>query len=219
MSSRCSSAAISVQSCPVIRASILLGTYVMVGIAGVRSFDGGEGLATLSISTIDTVMFDKTGTLTLGGEPSITDTEFYVGGDGAWKSTLLAAVKAVEESSTHPIAKAVAAYSASEASGRVIIDNLNELAGKGMAATCSSLDAPDAQFEILVGSEALLADFSVDIPQAAPIVSSPACCRRKRRRRWSGSAEEPGHGWQDRGARAASLSLPWWATESTRRLR
>ena len=50
------------------------------------------------------------------------------------------------------------------------IRNLNEIPGKDMAATCSNLAAPDTQFEILVGSEALLAHFSVDIPQAVTTV-------------------------------------------------
>ena len=131
---------------------------------GILAKGGGEAFE--KASKVDVVMFDKTGTLTLGGEPSITDAEFYVDGDEAWKATLLAAVKAVEESSTHPIAKAVAVYSASGASGSVILGNLDEIPGKGMAATCSSVAAPDARFEILVGSEALLADFGVGIPQA-----------------------------------------------------
>ncbi|WAO87371.1 Hypothetical protein NCS54_00467700 [Fusarium falciforme] len=135
---------------------------------GILAKGGGEAFE--KANKVDTVMFDKTGTLTLGGEPSITDAEFYVDGDDAWKATLLAAIKAVEENSTHPVAKAVSFYSASEASSSVIIGNLNEIPGKGMAATCSSLAAPDAQFEILVGSEALLADFSVDIPQAVTTI-------------------------------------------------
>ena len=131
---------------------------------GILAKGGGEAFE--KASKVDTVVFDKTGTLTLGGEPSIADAEFYVVDDDARKATLLAAVQAVEENSTHPIAKAVAVYSASEASGSVIMDNLNEIPGKGMAATCSSLGAPGARFDILVGNEALLADFGVDIPQA-----------------------------------------------------
>ncbi|KAK3900918.1 E1-E2 ATPase-domain-containing protein [Staphylotrichum tortipilum] len=127
---------------------------------GILAKGGGEAFE--KASKVNTVLFDKTGTLTLGGEPSITDAEFYLDGDGdgAWKGTLLAAVKAVEETSTHPIAKAVAAYSATQASGSVTVSALNEIPGKGMAATCS---AGDADFELLVGGEALLGDFSVDI--------------------------------------------------------
>ena len=132
---------------------------------GILAKGGGEAFE--KASKVDTVMFDKTGTLTLGGEPSITDAEFYVDGDHAWKATLLAAVKAVEENSTHPVAKAVSVYSASESSSNAVIDNLNEIPGKGMTATCSTTSiSPYAQFEILVGSEALLVDFNVDIPQA-----------------------------------------------------
>jgi P-type Cu+ transporter len=131
---------------------------------GILAKVGGEAFE--KASKVDTVMFDKTGTLTLGGEPSSTNAEFYVDGDDTWKATLLAAVKSVEDNSTHPIANAVAVYSAPEASGSVIIGNINETPGKGMAATCSSLADPEVQFEILVGSEVLLADFSVYIPQA-----------------------------------------------------
>lgn len=135
---------------------------------GILAKGGGEAFE--RASKVNTVVFDKTGTLTLGGEPSITDAEFYVDYDGAWKATLLAAVKAVEENSTHPIAKAVAVYCASEASGGVLVDHVDEIPGKGMAATCSSSVAPDVPFEILVGNEALLADFGVDIPQAVTVV-------------------------------------------------
>lgn len=135
---------------------------------GVLAKGGGEAFE--MASKVNTVVFDKTGTLTLGKEPSVTDAEFYAGADDdASKAALLAAVKAVEESSTHPVAKAIATYSAAAASDsssiNVNISDVSEIPGKGMTATLSSAADPDEQSEIFVGNEALLADFNVDISQ------------------------------------------------------
>ncbi|KAM6513228.1 hypothetical protein FALCPG4_015682 [Fusarium falciforme] len=128
----------------------------------------GGGEAFEKASKIDCVVFDKTGTLTMGGEPSITDSRIYPDSDDvdeACKATFLAALKSVEENSSHPIAKAIVSFYASKTSESANIDNLEEIPGKGMKATYTGSTA-ESSFELIVGNEALMADFSVHISPA-----------------------------------------------------
>ncbi|KAK4235571.1 hypothetical protein C8A03DRAFT_17703 [Achaetomium macrosporum] len=127
---------------------------------GILAKGGGEAFE--KASRIDCVVFDKTGTLTVGGEPKITDSEIYPE-DDAQKDSLLAALKAVEENSSHPIAKAIVSFCNTKTSSKAIIDNLQEVPGKGMKAT-SRGSTPSSSFKLAVGNESFMADFSVAIP-------------------------------------------------------
>ncbi|KAI8710476.1 hypothetical protein NCS52_01564600 [Fusarium sp. LHS14.1] len=136
---------------------------------GILAKGGGEAFE--KASKIDCVVFDKMGTLTMGGEPSITDSKIYPDSDDvdeARKATFLAALKAVEENSSHPIAKAIVSFCASKTSKYANIDNLEEIPGKGMKATYASSN-PESSFELIVGNEALMNEFSVHI---SPIVTT-----------------------------------------------
>lgn len=137
--------------------------FVGAGLAakhGILAKGGGEAFE--KASKVDCVVFDKTGTLTMGGEPSITDSEIYPE-DEKRRDALLAVLKAVEENSSHPIAKAIVSFCASRTSTRVAVDNLQEVPGKGVRATYQAA-APGESFELAVGNEAFMADFSVSIP-------------------------------------------------------
>ncbi|GAB1315687.1 ATPase, P type cation/copper-transporter [Madurella fahalii] len=127
---------------------------------GILAKGGGEAFE--KANRVDCVVFDKTGTLTMGGEPSITDSEIYA--DEAQKDALLAALKGVEENSSHPIAKAIVSFCAAKTTSRATIDNLQEIPGKGMKATYHGTGSEEAAFDIAVGNEALMADLSVSIP-------------------------------------------------------
>ncbi|KAK4032539.1 E1-E2 ATPase-domain-containing protein [Parachaetomium inaequale] len=127
---------------------------------GILAKGGGEAFE--KASRIDCVVFDKTGTLTMGGEPSITDSEIFPE-DTAQKDALLAALKAVEENSSHPIAKAIVSFCAAHTTSRATIDNLQEVPGKGMRAVHRGT-TPDLSFDLAVGNESFMADFSVPIP-------------------------------------------------------
>ncbi|EAQ85240.1 hypothetical protein CHGG_09254 [Chaetomium globosum CBS 148.51] len=127
---------------------------------GILAKGGGEAFE--KASRIDCVVFDKTGTLTMGGEPSITDSEIYRE-DASQRDAVLAALKAVEENSSHPIAKAIVAFCATHTSSRANIDNLQEVPGKGMKATYHSSSTPESSFELAVGNESFMSDFSVSI--------------------------------------------------------
>lgn len=133
---------------------------------GILVKGGGEAFETAS--RIDCVVFDKTGTLTVGGEPSVTDSETYPDEDGKGKDSarLFAALQAVEENSSHPVAKAIVTYCKTMTPASVVVSDVEEIPGKGLKARCDG-NTQDESFDILVGNEALMRDFSVNIPQAA----------------------------------------------------
>ncbi|KAF7554395.1 hypothetical protein G7046_g6833 [Stylonectria norvegica] len=110
--------------------------FVGGGIAakhGILAKGGGEAFE--KASRIDCVVFDKTGTLTEGGEPQITDSAIFPDGDAGddARRLLLSALKAVEENSSHPIAKAIVAFCGPE-TRPAEVDGLEELPGRGMKA-------------------------------------------------------------------------------------
>ncbi|KAI9151680.1 putative copper-transporting ATPase HMA5 [Paramyrothecium foliicola] len=125
---------------------------------GVLVKGGGEAFE--KASKIDCVVFDKTGTLTIGGAPQVTDSvilpEDTIG--NLEKSSLLAVVRAVEENSTHPIAKAVVDY-CSTSSGAVELEQVDEVPGRGMKAICNKF-----ALDVVVGNELLVHDVSAEIP-------------------------------------------------------
>ncbi|KUI70053.1 Copper-exporting P-type ATPase A [Cytospora mali] len=128
---------------------------------GILAKGGGEAFE--KASRIDCVVFDKTGTLTEGGQPTITDSSLYPDsvGEPGEKAAMLATLKAVEDGSSHPIAKAISSFcSKQELNSDVKVDELNEVPGKGMRAIYHT---GGQSYEILVGNEALLAEFSVQI--------------------------------------------------------
>ncbi|KAI1366949.1 heavy metal translocating P-type ATPase [Xylaria arbuscula] len=140
---------------------------------GILVKGGGEAFETAS--RIDCVVFDKTGTLTVGGEPSVTDAETYLNEnedpEGKARARLFNALRAVEENSSHPVAKAIVNYCKSIPSvSPISVSEVEEIPGRGLKATCSSSnggDTPDESFQIIVGNEALMHDFAVHIPPAA----------------------------------------------------
>ncbi|KAL2115968.1 hypothetical protein VTJ04DRAFT_10223 [Mycothermus thermophilus] len=129
---------------------------------GILAKGGGEAFE--KASRVDVVVFDKTGTLTVGGEPSVTDAEVYEED----KEVVLAALKGVEENSSHPIAKAVVAYCAGKTKAKVSVDKLKEVPGKGLQATATAAvggeDKETSSFDLAVGNEAFMADFGVPVP-------------------------------------------------------
>lgn len=131
---------------------------------GILAKGGGEAFE--KASRIDCVVFDKTGTLTVGGQPTITDSEVFPDDADVDQKTIdsmLAALKIVEDNSSHPIAKAIVTYcSSKETNTNVVVENLEEIPGKGMKAVYRTSN-PEQSFEIIVGNEALLKDFSVGI--------------------------------------------------------
>ncbi|ATY67010.1 P-K Mg Cd Cu Zn Na Ca Na H-transporter [Cordyceps militaris] len=136
-------------------------TAIFVG-GGIAANNGilvkGGGEAFEKASRINCVVFDKTGTLTVGGEPQITDSAMLPEGSiGVPEATILSGLKAIEQNSTHPIAKAIVAFCGTERSS-ADLDNIEEIPGKGMKAAFTS-----AELSIAVGNEALMSGLDVGI--------------------------------------------------------
>ncbi|KAI2626972.1 heavy metal translocatin [Hypomontagnella submonticulosa] len=125
----------------------------------------GGGEAFEKASRIDCVVFDKTGTLTMGGNPTVADSIMVPGDDPTeWHTgTFMAALRAVEEHSNHPIAKAIVSFCSSWSPETTQVSNVKELPGKGLSATYYA-ESPPRPFDIIVGNEALLREFSVVVP-------------------------------------------------------
>lgn len=78
---------------------------------------------------IDTVVFDKTGTLT-EGKFIVTDIDSY----GVAREDMLQIAYALEDNSTHPIAKAIVQYAQTQHIERVNVQDYKNNPGKGIAA-------------------------------------------------------------------------------------
>ncbi|KAK4135002.1 copper-translocating P-t [Trichocladium antarcticum] len=130
---------------------------------GILAKGGGEAFE--KASRIDCVVFDKTGTLTMGGEPTITDHEIYID-DESQRDALFAALKALEENSSHPIAKAIVSFCGPRTTTRATLTSPLEIPGHGMRATYlpPSSPPPHATIELAVGNAALLATLPLSLP-------------------------------------------------------
>ncbi|KAH6894293.1 E1-E2 ATPase-domain-containing protein [Thelonectria olida] len=146
--------------------------FVGGGIAakhGILAKGGGEAFE--KASKIDCVVFDKTGTLTEGGEPQITDAVLFPDEESISENrrqTLMSVLKTVEESSSHPIAKAIVGFCGADTRA-ADIEGLEEIPGKGMKATYTDKADQTQSFDMLVGNEVLMRDASVPL---SPRVSS-----------------------------------------------
>lgn len=125
---------------------------------GVLAKGGGEAFE--KASRIDCVVFDKTGTLTEGGQPKITDFSFFPDDNkfpNPQTPVMLAALKAIEESSSHPIAKALASFCATrETDSTIKIEDIEEVPGKGMRGAYWPKEKYNERFHYLVGNEAMM---------------------------------------------------------------
>ncbi|TQV97683.1 Cu-transporting P-type ATPase [Cordyceps javanica] len=138
-------------------------TAIFVG-GGIAANHGilvkGGGEAFEKASRIDCVVFDKTGTLTVGGEPQITDSAMFPEGPtDVSETTILSGLKAIEQNSTHPIAKAIVAFCGTNQSS-ADLDEIEEVPGKGMKAAFTS-----SELSIAVGNEPLMNSLDVVISE------------------------------------------------------
>jgi heavy metal translocating P-type ATPase len=124
----------------------------------------GGGEAFQEASNLDAVVFDKTGTLTEGAEPRIVQHKLFIGLAGLEQSTIFGMLKGLEENSSHPLARAAVNFATSEGAAVVRISAIEEIPGKGLKAM---VEPARGQYEALVGNEALLLDYGVQVPQEA----------------------------------------------------
>ncbi len=139
-------------SCPcALVVSIPLGYFGGIGLASKNGilFKGGNFLDVMT--KVNTIVMDKTGTLTKG----VFKVQL-VQPVGLSATELVENVAAIEQYSSHPVAKAVSMYA-----GEVLLkaDNVEEISGHGMKGIVVGK-------EILAGNTKLLSRFQVDYPAA-----------------------------------------------------
>jgi Cu+-exporting ATPase len=117
----------------------------------------GGGEAFQEASSLDCIVFDKTGTLTQGGDPAVTNHKF----SGIQNSELvLGIVKALEENSNHPIARALVSFCNKESQDSPTAVNVDEIPGKGLKGT---FRVGGQEITAIIGNESLMADHHVSI--------------------------------------------------------
>ena len=125
----------------------------------------GGGEAFQEASNVDAVVFDKTGTLTEGGDLRVTDHEMLSKDREA--RIAWAVTKALEETSSHPLARAILAYASTQCSEEIrTFNGITEEAGRGMRGTFLSSDTLEdsdfGMYEAALGSEALVSSLISD---------------------------------------------------------
>mgnify|MGYP003143788611 CR=1 FL=1 len=141
-------------SCPcALVISIPLGYFGGLGAASKNGilFKGASYLD--EMTKITTVVMDKTGTVTKG----VFKIKEVVNSSDFSEAEFMQYLMAMEEQSTHPIAKAILEYKAEGAD--LEATNVSEVAGKGLKGTVNGKT-------VLVGNKALMASNSIEVPSA-----------------------------------------------------
>ena len=123
----------------------------------------GGGEAFQEASALDVVVFDKTGTLTEGGNPSVTNHDIMASSAEETK-VIWAIAQALEESSSHPIAKAITALCAEQNIAAVTNYTIEELPGRGLKGTFTiHTTTNDTRYEAAIGSETFISSLGTPI--------------------------------------------------------
>ncbi|KAL8948979.1 MAG: hypothetical protein Q9183_007642, partial [Haloplaca sp. 2 TL-2023] len=123
----------------------------MAAKSGILVRGGGEAFQ--DASHVDAIVFDKTGTLTEGGNPTVTDHEVLVKGEEvkiAWSIT-----RSLEETSSHPLARAILQLASSKPSTDLTMENITEESGRGLRGTFTQ-SSTNQTYEAALGSEAFI---------------------------------------------------------------
>jgi len=121
----------------------------------------GGGEAFQEASNLDVVVFDKTGTLTEGGSLKVTDHDMLVSDDK--ESIAWAVAKALEESSGHPIARAIVDFCQGKDRSSTQTMDIEEVPGRGIRGRFTfQSHAIEASLEAAIGNESFIASLGVD---------------------------------------------------------
>lgn len=153
-------------SCPcALVISVPLGYFGGIGAASRAGilFKGGNYLD--AITRINTIVFDKTGTLT-NGHFNVTGIQFQ----GISAADLLGILLAVEQKSTHPVARAVVCYAKERGIIAGEAEEVSELVGHGMEAIVNGR-------RILIGNIRLLTGRGIAVPvQLSDNIATVVAC-------------------------------------------
>jgi len=119
-------------------------------------FKGGEALERLA--NLDVIVLDKTGTLT-GGRPELVSARPLreIG-----QNDLLRMAAAAEERSNHPLAHAIVDFAKDIGLKWELAEDVQIVPGRGLTARVEG-------HELLLGNEALFAEFSIPLPKAVDL--------------------------------------------------
>jgi Cu+-exporting ATPase len=117
----------------------------------------GGGEAFQEASSLDCIVFDKTGTLTQGGDPAVTNHRFS--GDQN-KALVLGIVRALEENSNHPIARALVSFCNNESYDTAAAVAVDEVPGKGLKGT---FRVHGQEITAIIGNESFMVDHQVPV--------------------------------------------------------
>lgn len=106
-----------------------------------------------STRTVDTIVLDKTGTVTTG-RMAVTDA---IAASSTTRAELLRIAGALEHASEHPIARAIASGAMAEIGELPVPESFENIPGKGVSGVVDG-------HAVLVGREALLADWALHLP-------------------------------------------------------
>ncbi|KAH8684473.1 putative copper-transporting ATPase 3 [Tricladium varicosporioides] len=126
----------------------------------------GGGEAFEKASKLDCIVFDKTGTLTAGGEPVVTDHQVFPlksenkHDEVCSVADILAMVKAIEDNSSHTIAKALSSFCKNSSITDMEVSSPEEIAGKGLKGSFHSTNSNEPT-EMLIGNELLLSESKI----------------------------------------------------------
>lgn len=126
----------------------------------------GGGEAFQEASSLDCIVFDKTGTLTQGGDPAVTNHQFS---EDQNSSLVLGIVKALEQNSNHPIARALVSFCNREDHITPTVVDIDEVPGKGLKGT---FRVNGQEITAIVGNEAFMIDHCVPIPPSSTTLLS-----------------------------------------------
>ncbi|KAI4149590.1 MAG: hypothetical protein LQ340_004554, partial [Diploschistes diacapsis] len=129
----------------------------------------GGGEAFQEAGDLDAIVFDKTGTLTEGGDLKVTDYEIL--SEDRSEEQIWSIVAALEEASSHPIARAILDFASSKQRSTSSVQDIIEVPGRGLRGTFAfappSNVSPslDTSYEAALGSEALITSMSPSLLQ------------------------------------------------------
>jgi Cu+-exporting ATPase len=116
----------------------------------------GGGEAFQEASALDVIVFDKTGTLTEGGSPKVTNHDIMAT-DSEDAKVIWAIVQALEDSSSHPMGKAIAALCSNRARCIITDSTIEEIPGRGLKGIFTiHSSTSSAQYEGAIGNEAFI---------------------------------------------------------------
>lgn len=123
----------------------------------------GGGEAFQEASDLDVVVFDKTGTLTEGENSNVTNYNIIALGEEETK-VIWAIAQALEESSSHPIAKGIAALCKEQNRITIAESTIEELPGRGLKGTfVIHTSTNDTRYEAAIGRETFISSLGTPV--------------------------------------------------------